>query len=367
MKRHSLIAMAWLGTAACAVAFGATEPSTTAAEIAFDANPIFLQLPKDLHLGEPSGVAINSKKHIFVFNRGNSTGPAYGATAAQVLEFGPDGKFIREIGHNLYAWSFAHDVRVDKDDNIWAIDKGSDMVIKFNPEGRVTMVFGRKKEASDDGAEPWKRVNPPRDPADGQFRQPTDVTWDTQGNIFISDGYINSRVAKFDKDGHWVKSFGTPGSGQGQFNTPHGIASDANGNIYVADRGNRRIQVFNPDGQFLREMKVDVPIPPDAMPWMGNKPTPEQAANGTMAAGAPWTVCITPGPGPQYLYTSDAYPGRVYKMTLDGKLLGYFGKAGRMSKEFGWIHQIACPSENELYVAEILNWRVNKLTLHPGK
>src|SRR6516164_5830899 len=86
---------------------------------------------------------------------------------------------------------------------------------------------------------------------------------------------------------------------------------------------------------------------------MGNKPTPEQAANGTMAAGAPWTVCITHGPGTQYLYTSDAYPGRVYKMTLDGKLLGYFGKAGRMNKEFGWIHQIACPSENELYVAEI--------------
>jgi hypothetical protein len=366
LKRHSLIALAWLGAAAGAVAFGATEPSTTAPEIAFDANPIFLQLPRDLYLGEPSGVAINSKKHIFVFNRGNSTGPAYGATASQVLEFGPDGKFIREIGHNLYAWSFAHDVRVDKDDNIWAIDKGSDMVIKFNPEGRVAMVFGRKKEASDDGAEPWKRVTPPRPAVDGQFRQPTDVTWDTQGNIFISDGYINSRVAKFDKDGHWVKSFGTPGSGQGQFNTPHGIASDAQGNIYVADRGNRRIQVFNPDGQFLRELKVDVPVPPDAMPWMGNKPTPEQP-NPTMSAGAPWTVCITPGPGTQYLYTSDAYPGRVYKMTLDGKLLGYFGKAGRMPKEFGWIHQIACPSENELYVAEILNWRVNKLTLHPGK
>jgi DNA-binding beta-propeller fold protein YncE len=336
------------------------------AEIAFDSAPNFLKLPADLHLGEASGVAVNSKGHIFVYSRGGTSGPAYAATASQIFEFGPDGKYIREIGKNLYAWSFAHDIRIDKEDNLWAVDKGSDMVIKFNPEGRVMMVFGRKKEASDEGAEPWKHPRPPLPPIDGQFRQPTDVTWDTQGNIFISDGYINSRVAKFDKDGHWVKSFGEPGSGPGQLNTPHGIAADAKGNIYVADRGNRRIQVFDPDGKLLREIKINVPIPADAMPWMGNKPSPEQAANGTMAGGAPWTVCITPGPT-QYLYTSDAYPGRIYKLTLDGQLLGYLGKAGRMPKEFGWIHQIACPSENTLYVGEILNWRVNKLTLHPEK
>jgi hypothetical protein len=168
-------------------------------EIPFDSVPNFFKLPADLHFGEASGVAVNSKGHIFVFNRGNTTGPAYAATASQVLEFGPDGKYIREVGKNLYAWSYAHTVRVDKDDNLWAVDKGSDMIIKFNPEGRVVMVFGRKKEASDE-AGPWTRVTPPRPPVDGQFRQPTDVTWDTQGNIFISDGYINSRVAKFDKN-----------------------------------------------------------------------------------------------------------------------------------------------------------------------
>jgi hypothetical protein len=228
------------------------------------------------------------------------------------------------------------------------------------------MVFGRKKEASDDGAEAWKRVNPPRPPVDGQFRQPTDVTWDPQGNIYISDGYVNSRVAKFDKGGHWVKSFGEPGSGPGQLNTPHGIAADAQGNIYVADRGNSRIQVFDGDGKVLRQIKVNVPVPPDAMPWMGPKPAP--GTTGTMGAGAPWTVCITPpANGTQYLYMSDAFPGRVYKLTLDGKLLGYFGSAGRMPKEFGWIHELACPSENTLYAGEILNWRVNKLTLHPDK
>src|SRR5215813_8413016 len=180
-------------------------------EIPFESVPDPLKFPADLYFGEATGVAVNSNGHVFVFSRGNTTGAAYSAAAAQLLEFGPDGQFIREIGKNLYAWSFAHVVRVDKDDNIWAVDKGSDMIIKFNPEGRVVMVFGRKKEASDAEAEPWTRVNPPRPPVNGQFRQPTDVTWDTQGNIFISDGYINSRIAKYDKNGDWVKSWGEPG------------------------------------------------------------------------------------------------------------------------------------------------------------
>src|SRR6202521_2730398 len=168
-------------------------------EICFDSVPEFLKLPPGMNFGEVAGVAVNSKGHVFVFTRSNSAGgPAYGATASQLLEFGPDGRFVREIGKGLYAWSYAHVVRIDKDDNIWCVDKGSDMIIKFNPEGHVVMVFGRKKEASDEAA-PWTRVPPPRPPVDGQFRQPTDVTWNPQGDIFISDGYINARVAKYDK------------------------------------------------------------------------------------------------------------------------------------------------------------------------
>jgi len=329
-------------------------------EIPFESVPDPLKFPADLYLGEATGVAVNSNGHVFVFSRGNTTGPAYAASAAQLLEFGPDGQFIREIGKNLYAWSFAHAVRIDKEDNIWAIDKGSDMIIRFNPEGRVTMVFGRKKEASDE-AVPWTRVTPPRPAIDGLFRQPTDVTWDTEGNIFISDGYINSRVAKFDKYGMWVKQWGDRGTKPGEFNTPHSIAADAKGNIYVADRGNRRIQVFDPNGTFIRAITIDVPFDPATRPAQGNMPSPEAAA---AQNGAPWAICITPGPN-QVLYSSDAYPGRIYKLTLDGKVLGVIGKSGKQPKQFGWIHEIACPSENELYVAELLNWRVQKLTLHP--
>jgi hypothetical protein len=330
-------------------------------EIAYRSVPDFLQLPTDMSFGEVAGVATNSKGHLFVFSRGNTTGPAYGAAAAQLFEFGPDGKYIREIGHNLYAWSFAHSVRIDKQDDIWVADKGSDLVIEFNPAGRVVMVFGRKQEASDEGTAPLKHPTPPLPPVDGLFRQVTDMAWDAAGNIYISDGYINSRIAKFDKDGNWIKSWGEPGSEPGQFNTPHNIAVDANGNIYVADRGNRRIQVFDGDGKFLRAITIDVPIRPDARPAIGNKPT---QASGTMAPGAPWTVCITPPPN-QVLFTSDAFPGRIYKLSLDGKVLGWLGESGRQLKKFGWIHEIACPSENELYVAELLNWRVQKLVLQP--
>jgi DNA-binding beta-propeller fold protein YncE len=337
-------------------------------EIPFDSAPNFFKLPPDMNFGEASGIAVNSKGDIAVFTRSNSaSGPAYGATASQILLFDKTGKFVREVGKGLYAWSYAHTVRYDKDDNLWAVDKGSDMIVRINPEGRVTMVFGRKKEASDE-AEPWKRVDPPRPPVPGQFRQPTDVAWDAEGGIYISDGYINSRVAKFDKNGDWVASIGEPGRTKlGELNTPHTIANDAKGNIYVGDRGNRRIQVIDPKtNTFVREIKIDVPAPADAHPWMGNQPTAEQAA---AQAGAPWAICITPpnSTGQQFLYSSDAFPGRVYKLSLDGKVLGWLGKSGHQMKQFGWIHEIACPSENELYVAELLNWRVQKLTLHPNQ
>jgi NHL repeat len=332
--------------------------------IPFESVPNPLHLPHNMYFGEASGVAVNSKGHVYVLSRGNTTGPAYAAAAAQLLEFDAKGNFVSEIGKNLYAWSFAHAVRVDPADNIWVTDKGSDMVIKFDPDGRVLMVFGRKQEASDEETGPLKHPKPPLPAEDGRFRQVTDVAFDKQGNTFISDGYINSRVAKVDKDGNWLKSWGDRGKGPGQFNTPHSIATDANGNVYVADRGNHRIQVFDGDGKFLRQIVIDVPVPPDARPAIGKIPDEAMMAGGTFASGSPWALCITPPPN-QVLYSSDAWPGRIYKLSLDGKVLGMLGQSGKQLKQFGWIHEMACPSENVLYVAELLNWRVQKLILKP--
>jgi len=357
MKRRALLFI--LALAGSVFAQQAPVP-----QISFRSVPDFLKLPADLYLGEAAGVAVNSKGDVFVFSRGSTTGPAYGASAAQLLEFNSSGKFLREIGHNLYAWSFAHAVKVDREDNIWVADKGSDMVVKFNPEGRVVMVFGRKLEASDEGTEPLKHPKPPLPPVDGLFRQVTDVAWDAAGNTYISDGYVNSRIAKVDKDGNWLKSWGEPGDKPGQFNTPHSIAVDANGNVYVADRGNRRIQVFDGAGKFLRQIVIDVPVDANARAAIGKKPELPIAGNQAMAPGAPWAICITPAPN-QVLYSSDGFPGRIYKLDLEGKVLGMLGETGKQLKQFGWIHEIACPSENLLFVSELLNWRVQKLILEP--
>ena len=330
-------------------------------ELEFDSVPDFLKLPEGMNFGEVSGVAVNSRGHVFVFTRSNSaSGPAYAPSAAQLLEFGPKGQFVREIGKGLYAWSFAHTVRVDRDDNIWAVDKGSDMIVKFNPAGRVTMVFGRRRESADAETGPWERPEPPLPPVDGLFRQPTDVAWDSQGNTYISDGYVNSRVAKYDRNGDWVKSWGERGTNPGQFRLPHAIAVDQQNNVYVGDRSNRRIQVFDTEGRFLRMFTIDVPAPAGTKPVNGNTPTGAAQAN---SIGAPNSICITPGPNQVMFVGESTYPGRLFKVTLEGKVLGVIGKSGRQLKQFSGVHQIACLSEREIYAAETSNWRVQKLIL----
>lgn len=304
-------------------------------EIPYESVPNLLQLPAGMYLGEAAGVAVNSKGHIFVFTRSGQT---------RLFEFGPDGKFLREIGQGLYGFVFAHTVRIDKNDNIWCTDEGSNMTIVFNPAGQVIMLFGRKPETVE-GAPPPPGVTPPPPPpafatfAHRLFNRPTDVAWDSSGNSFFADGYNNSRVVKYDKDGNWVKEWGKRGAAPGEFHTVHSIATDTKGNVYVGDRENNRIQVFDGEGTFLKQ-------------WTN--------------VGAPWAICVTPGPK-QVLYTSDSTNGRIYKLDLDGKILGAFGKPGNQLGQFGWVHEIACPSENTLFVAELLNWRVQKLLLHPSQ
>jgi hypothetical protein len=305
--------------------------------------PNFFKLPADLYLGEGIGIATNSRGHIFIFHRSGDT---------RLFEFDPSGTFVKEWGSGVYGFEFAHQVRVDSQDNVWVVDEGTNMVIKFNPAGRVAMVLGRRPEPVAGATATQNALNPPALDRKYGFGRPTDVTWDPQGNIFVSDGYVNSRVVKFDKNGRFIGQFagGERGDGQNQLNTPHSISSDAQGNIYVGDRGNRRVVVLNND-LTLKTMYTNV--------------------------GNPWAVCVSPGPH-QYLFVSNSNPdsnpaaswaitGEIYKMELDGKILGKFGKAGKGLGEFSTVHEIDCRNPDQLFVSEISAWRAQKIMLEPSK
>jgi DNA-binding beta-propeller fold protein YncE len=307
----------------------------------------FLKLPDRMYLGEVAGVATTSKGNVLVYTRTGTNATAGGSRVfthggSRLLEFDRNGKFVREIGQGVYAFLFAQSVKVDPKDNIWVVDRGSNMVLKFTPDGRVAMTMSRKPESvGEGGGRGGGRGNTGAGIPGDNFNKPTDIAWDRAGNSYVTDGYGNSRVVKIDANGKFVKSWGTRGSEPGQFNLPLSIAIDAQDNIYVADRGNKRIQVFDTDGAPKRQIT---------------------------GAGAPWAICISPGAHP-YLYSSSSNDfntlddGAIYKMELDGTVVGKFGRAGHLPKEFGTVNQIDCRNPNELLVGEVLNWRVQRVTL----
>lgn len=351
---------------AAASALVAAQSGQPVPEIQYDAQDM-LKMPADLYVGEVAGVALNSKRQIFVYTR---TGADDGATileprAARLFEFRADGTFVREIGKNLYSKGWAHAVRVDREDNVWLVDNGTDEIVKLGPDYRVKLILGRRPEPVAErvrraGMEQNRVVPPPRP---GYFYEPTDVAFDAQGNIFVSDGYQNSSVHKFDKDGHIVKLVGTTrGSGQGQFSTPHGIAVDNAGNVYVADRSNGRIQILDNNLNYKSEIRFDPQTPPG---YVAPIPAFGTRADGKYNSLWPNTLCITPGTT-QYIYTHSMIPGQLQKFTLDGRLVGQLGTAGRKVGQFGWIHALSCVSENEVWVGELLNWRVQKVVMRSG-
>ncbi len=310
----------------------------------------FLELSiPDNTLGQTVGVAVNSRGDLFVYSRTDPQGIARGGQAARLFEWGPGPsyKFMKEWGPHNYAESFAHAVRVDSQNNVWMVDEGSGMIVKFNPRGQAVEWFGRTPEAIDYlqtylehfGFGYARLANRPEHPVGrvGEFDRPTDVTWDSHGNVFVSDGYGNSRVVKISRGGKWLKELGTYGSGQDQFKTPHSIASDAQDNIYIADRGNRRIQVYDDNLNYERTIT---------------------------GVAMPWEVCINPHP-PQYLFTGDGITGKIYKLTLHGKVVGMAQTSlGHGADSTGdLIHAIACPDSRTLYLGSASLWDVQKITI----
>jgi DNA-binding beta-propeller fold protein YncE len=262
----------------------------------------FFQLPPEEHFVEPAGVAVNSKGNVYVFHRGKHP----------LMEFTSSGKFIRSIADDLFVT--AHMVRVDRDDNIWTTDVGSHVVLKLSPEGRVLLALGRMRIPGDDV---------------GHFNQPTDVALDRDGNIYVTDGYGNSRVLKFDKYGNKLLGWGMKGTGPGQFDTPHTIVIDGD-LVYVGDRENARIQIFDTNGRFLRQWKL----------------------------GYPYGLTLGPD---HFLYMADAVAGRILKIERDGKIVGVFtGPQPGQGPHFD-PHEIAVDRDGAIFTAEVLGWHAEKL------
>jgi DNA-binding beta-propeller fold protein YncE len=374
MKKTLMFSVA----AALAVSGGLLSGQTVPT-IQFDSNPNPLTMPDNIHLGEVAGVATNSRGDIYVYTRtGNptitiGTARAVSHGGGRLFQFDRTGKYVREIGQGIYGFLQPQQVRVDPQDNVWVVDQMSTQVVKFDANGRVQMVLSRKPEAM---TVPAARLAPlptglpvimPEPPAGGgrggggraggpaplpgagvegeSFVRPTDVAWDAQGNIYVADGYGNSRVAKYAPTGRWIKNWGSRGTGQGQFNIVHGIVVDPQGNVYVGDEGNKRVQVFDTDGNFKTQFTN---------------------------VGAPTALCLTRGAQPVLYVAHTGDPdgmedAAIYKVDLKGNVLGRFGRAGKLPKEFGLVNSIDCRNENELLVGELANWRVQKITLRAAK
>ena len=290
-----------------------------------------LTLPHDTFFGMAAGVATNSKGHVFVYTRntdpimvlGGSRAFAHGGSS--LYEFGPDGKFVRQIGKQIYGFLAAQQVRVDPHDNIWVVDRYSDMVIKLNPQGHVAMLLGRKPESVDVPSTPdTGRGNPPGSGAQSDlFQSPADVAWDAKRQHLCRRRYRQCPCRQVHARRRVREKLGLARHRRQPVQEAHGIAVDANGNVYVADRGNHRIQVFDNNGNFKSSIT---------------------------SGGDPEAICISPG-AHQYLFSSNSnaqndldHGGEIYKLELDGTVVGKFGQAGKGPKDFGSVNAIDCRS-----------------------
>jgi DNA-binding beta-propeller fold protein YncE len=303
MKFLSLIIAILVATQSVWTASASGQDHTDFPALSYQVVPGFFKLPDHFNFGEVSGVALDQRGHIFIFNRGPQP----------LVEFTASGKYVRTIGDGLFEGS--HGLRIDPHGNLWTTDVTTNVVLRLNREGHVTMVLGRKGRTGE---------------TDALFNQPTDVAFGPNGEILVADGYGNSRIVKFDGQGQFIKAWGKKGNGPGEFNLPHTIVVDPRGRVIVGDRDNMRIQLFDLDGNYLAQ-------------WT--------------QAGSPWGLELTKD---GFLFMADGYANRVVKLDLDGNVLGTFGAAGKTEGLFAFAHSIAVGKQGEIFVAEILNWRVQK-------
>jgi DNA-binding beta-propeller fold protein YncE len=289
-----------------------SEYPENAPDLGYKPVPDVFKMPPGVNFGPCSCVAVNSKGNLFVFNRSEHA----------LMEFNGRGRYLRSLAQGVF--TNPHGLRVDAKDNLWATDTGSHIVVKMDPRGRILMVLGIRGNTKE-----WHPAGHLR-----CFNEPNDVAFGLNGEIYISQGHGKgeSRLLKFDADGNFLKMWGGEGTAPGQFNQPHSIITDAKGNLYVADRSNQRIQVFDADGNYLRE--TSHPGTPCGLVLMRDR---------------------------RHIMMAHGHTGKIIKLTLDGKVLGATGGQGKGPNRYGEAHFLALDRKEDIYVADTLNWRVQKL------
>jgi DNA-binding beta-propeller fold protein YncE len=261
------------------------------------------KLPAGFAFGQTTAVATDSADRVYVFHRGKQP----------IMVFDKDGKFLRSWGDDFV--KNAHGLRIDRDGNVWITDLAYHLVMKFTPAGKLLLTLGKKGQAGE---------------TEDTFNKPADVAFGPKAEIYVADGYGNSRVVKFTRDGKFLKTWGKKGKGKGQFNLPHAICIDGGGKVYVGDRENDRIQVFDLEGNYLTQ-------------W-----------NET---GAPFGLFLTHD---RRMFLADGRADLARILNLDGKSLTRWGQKGSAPGQFDLPHAICMDSRGAVYVTEITGKRVQK-------
>lgn len=260
------------------------------------------------------GVDVDSTDRVYVFTRGPHP----------VLVFDKEGAFLRSWGEGLFARP--HALFIDQHDNVWCTDDYDGTVRKFDMQGNLLLTIGRSGSFTDTGYNGRDSSTVVR--AGGPFNRPTKAVVAPSGDIFVSDGYGNCRVHRFNAQGELLLSWGEPGTGQGQFVLPHAVAINKDGQVFVADRGNDRIQVFDQNGRFIRM-------------WGGLKVPMDMQFDDQ-----------------GHIFVADG-AHRLSIWDMDGRMLAQWGDEEGRSNEAGYFyvpHAIARDSRGVLYVGEVCDW-----------
>ena len=272
-------------------------------------------MPDGYVTGAGMAVAVDAGDNIWYYTR----------SSHPVMQFDRDGNLLQAwaedeaLGIHKGA---AHGMGIGPDGGVWLVDRETHTLFKFSQSGRALLTLGSfaAKEGTNDT--PYA------------FNRPAGVSFDRRGNIYVADGYRNTRVAKNAPSGDYTKYWGGPGDEAGQFNLVHGLTLDHRDRVYVADRGNKRVQVFDKNGKFLAE-------------WTG--------------LGTPWNLAFDSRE--KLIWMCDGDLGRITRLSLDGEVLGGFGTTGKAAGELFQVHCIAVDSEGAIYTAETVNQRIQKFVL----